>query len=404
MEISASINAIILIAAAGSGQRAGGEIPKQYHKIGSKAVLRHTIEAFLAVPGFNARNIKIIIDPAHRPLYEQAIEGLESALPPPVHGGPERMASIYNGLKACHGQPDDAVILIHDGARPFISAADIIALAEAAATHKAATLATRLADTVVQDKGDSQPSYPDRRYLWALQTPQGFHYGLILKAHEQAAQQEEAAIYTDDTALVASLGVQAHLVEGRRDNFKITTADDLVMAEKLMDGQQNRHNHQYEYRTGSGFDVHAFDKTTPGPLRLCGIDVPHERCLTGHSDADVGLHALTDALLGTVAAGDIGFHFPPSDPQWKGKDSAFFLQRALEIVRDKGGAVIHCDITLICETPKIGPHRPAMQERLASLLALPVDRISIKATTTEKLGFTGRSEGIAVQAVATIRL
>jgi 2-C-methyl-D-erythritol 4-phosphate cytidylyltransferase/2-C-methyl-D-erythritol 2,4-cyclodiphosphate synthase len=384
MEISASdippVPFYALIAAAGSGTRLGGDAPKQYRKIGGKTILRHTVEAFLACPGL--QRLAIIIDPAHRDLYDKAVRGL--SLPPCIIGGPDRKSSVYNGLKQFSALGQTDVVLIHDAARPFIRPAEIAAVAAAALSHKVASLSLPVANTLKNEKG----GYVSRDGLHALQTPQGFHYGLLVRAHEQSSETA-----TDDTSLVAALGHEVKLLPGTCENFKITTMDDLHMAEKLLPRTA---------RTAMGFDVHAF--TDGNKVRLCGVDIPHTKTLAGHSDADAALHALTDALLGTLAAGDIGEHFPPSDPEWKGADSAVFLRHAVEMVRARGGEIVNLDLTVICEAPKIGPHREKMQARVAEICGILPDQVGIKATTTEGLGFTGRGEGIAVQAVASIIL
>ncbi|HEY8192275.1 MAG TPA: bifunctional 2-C-methyl-D-erythritol 4-phosphate cytidylyltransferase/2-C-methyl-D-erythritol 2,4-cyclodiphosphate synthase [Alphaproteobacteria bacterium] len=382
MEISASdIPATpfyAVIAAGGSGSRLGGDVPKQYVKIGGKAILRRTVEAFLACPGLNG--LVVVIDPAYRSLYEEAVKGL--ILRPFVASGTERKSSVYNGLLSFSDIADSDVVLIHDAARPFIDPVQIASVVHTACDHQAATLAIPVSDTPYHADNNN---YVNRNGLWAIQTPQAFHYGLIMKAHAQAGE------YTDDSSLVAALGHEIKLVPGSRENFKITTMDDLQMAQKLLPRST---------RTGMGFDVHAF--TAGNKVRMCGVDIPHTHALAGHSDADAGLHALTDALLGAIAAGDIGKHFPPSDPKWKGVDSAVFLRHAVEMVHARGGEITNLDLTIICEAPKIGPHREEMQARIAEICGITPGQVGIKATTTEGLGFTGRGEGIAAQAVVTI--
>jgi len=388
MEISASSKTVpfyAVIAAAGSGERLGGSVPKQYQKINGKAILRHTLEVFLSCP--ELAGICVVINPDHRPLYDEATEGL--ALPDPAQGGIKRKDSIYNGIKYFSKAKNDDVILLHDAARPLITPGEIRAVAAAARDDGAATLAAAVTDTQKYASG----AYVERKDLWSIQTPQGFRYGLIREAHEKAPAAIE---YTDDTSLVSAMGRQAVLVQGGRANIKITTADDMEFAQKLMAVRP------YETRTGFGYDVHAF--TEGDKVRLCGVDIPHDKSLAGHSDADAGLHALTDALLGTIGAGDIGHFFPPSDPQWKGKDSAIFLQKAVELVQARGGRIVNLDVTLLCEAPKIGPRREQMQRRVAEICGITPDRVGIKATTMEKLGFIGRGEGIAAQAVATVQL
>lgn len=284
---------------------------------------------------------------------------------------------------------DEDIILIHDAARPFAGSDEIQAVAAAAARDGAATLALPVADTLRRTDG----AVVDRAGLWAVQTPQAFRYGMIRDAHLRFADDDS---FTDDAGLVEAAGHRVTLVPGSRRNFKITTQDDLELARMITAPLPP------DIRTGFGFDVHAFDPVRSGPVILGGINIPHGRGLAGHSDADVGLHALTDALLSTIAAGDIGTHFPPSDPQWKGADSRIFLSHAVKMLNQKNAVITLIDITFMCEAPKIGPHREAMQRVIAEITALPPERISIKATTTEKLGFTGRGEGIAAQAVATV--
>ena len=385
----------VLIAAAGGGGRLGGELPKQYQSIGGRTILRHTLDIFSTLPGL--KSMRVIIDPKHADWYHDAIMGLE--LLPPVFGGDERSKSIYNGLKNLTDVKDDEIILIHDAARPFVMPAEIERLVTAARTHKAATLAVPMVDTIgseVEEK--TLGHYIPRAGLWALQTPQGFEKRLIIAAHENAAASEQGA--TDDTALVKAMGQTVKLVPGSRGNFKITTPEDIDMARALLSG--NAQNVQT--RTGLGYDVHAFDFEASGPVRLCGIDVPHDSKLKGHSDADVGLHTITDAILGAIAEGDIGRHFPPSNNAFKNMDSAIFLKHAADMLVAKGGTIINIDLTLICEAPKITPHAAAMIARVSQILDIEQSRISIKATTTEGLGFTGRREGIAAQAIACVQL
>lgn len=374
-----------LIVAGGHGARVGGAVPKQYQKLCGKPVLRYTIEAFLATPGL--QSIKVVIHPDHIDLYNACIDGLD--LPPPVYGREERYLSVYNGLLSLSHLRDDEAILIHDAARPFVQPESIQELARSVSACGAATLALPVSDTLRHTNGQ----YVDRDKLWALQTPQGFHYGLIRKAHKSGTH------HTDDTSMVAAIGHDVMLVEGSRLNFKITTADDMINARLIARSMQST-----ETRTGNGFDVHAFDPHSSGPIRLCGVDIPHDCRLAGHSDADVGLHALTDALLGAIACGDIGQHFPPSDPQWKGKDSAFFLRHAVDLLSKHTGRILNLDLTLICEAPKISPHKDQMQASIAAICGIEPHRVSIKATTSEKLGFTGRREGIAAQATAHVEI
>jgi 2-C-methyl-D-erythritol 4-phosphate cytidylyltransferase/2-C-methyl-D-erythritol 2,4-cyclodiphosphate synthase len=376
----------VLIVAAGTGERFGGDRPKQYMLINGKPVLRHALDIFLNHK--NLASLRVIINPDHEALYNEAVAGL--TLPPPIYGSNERNSSIYNGLKAISNLKNEDILLVHDAVRPIVSPSEINRLVEEVAKSGAATLATRVTDTIRRESGETV----SRDGLWSIQTPQGFRYGLLKQAHEAAND----AKVTDDTMLVASLGHKVEFVEGSRANIKITLPEDLILAQKLF--QKN-----YTVRTGMGFDVHAFDKQDKTrPLMLCGIKVEHEFGLTGHSDADVGLHALTDALLGAIAEGDIGHHFPPSNQKWKNADSDLFLMHARKLAYEKGTIIQNVDVTLICETPKIGPYREQMQKRIANLLNLEPSQVGVKATTTEGLGFTGRGEGIAAQAVATVKI
>ncbi len=376
----------VIIPAAGSGQRMGGDVPKQYRKIGGKAVLRHTIEKFLAMPGL--KTLRVVISPEHETLYRDAVSGLP--LDPPIHGGKTRKESVYKGLQSIPQEKDKAHILVHDAARPLISRDEIRRILTALNEHEAVTLAAPMANTLRHESGQTV----DRTGLWSIQTPQGFRRDLLNKAHEALQDNDK---FTDDAGMVEALGHHVELVRGSRMNFKITTEDDFIMAEKLFTAD-------FETRMGIGYDVHAFDPAPANVIRIGGIDIKHDRKLLGHSDADVALHALTDALLGSISAGDIGAIFPPSDPQWKGADSEIFLREAAARVGAEGGVITHCDLTILCELPKIGPHRDAMQGRIAGILGIAPARVSIKATTTEGLGFTGRKEGIAAQAVCTVRL
>lgn len=396
MEISASSKEptpfYALIAAAGSGSRLGGDLPKQYQKIAGKPILQHTLEMFLSCPGLQA--IAVIIDPAHRDHYESIAEQLE--LFEPVTGGKDRRISVFSGLRYFSNLMDDDIILIHDAARPFITYEEIQEVAHQAATHGAATLATPVTDTQKYDNGD----YVKRENLWAIQTPQGFRYGLVVDAHEKAHEKADSnAIYTDDTGLVAALGHKIEMVPGKRANIKITTQEDMEIAKKML--SSGPAPHPFETRTGFGYDVHAF--TEGHTVHLCGVEIPHLRTLKGHSDADAGLHAITDALFGTIGAGDIGTHFPPSDPQWKDCDSTVFLKKALNMISARKGKLVNIDLTFICEEPKISPHAAAMQQRVANLCGLSADRVGIKATTSERMGFLGRSEGLAAQAVVSVK-
>lgn len=376
----------VLIPAAGTGARTGLAVPKQYRRVAGKMILRHTIEKFLTIQGL--KSLRVIIDPQHADLYSEAVAGLD--LPPPVEGADTRKRSVYNGLKDLPASAEEELVLIHDAARPFISSERIHALLETMKTKMAATLAAPIADTLV----DRDYNGLDRDRISAVQTPQAFRIGLLKRAHEAMKDNEK---FTDDAGLVAAIGETITLVPGSHDNFKITTAEDMMMAERLLAAQR-------ETRTGFGYDVHAFDPAPADNIRLGGIDIPYDKKLLGHSDADVILHAVTDALLGTIGEGDIGQLFPPSDMSWKNADSEIFVKEALRRVHARGGQVVNVDITLIAEAPKIGPHRERMLARLSDMLGLDRSRIGVKATTSEGLGFTGRKEGIVAQAVASVTL
>jgi len=384
----------VLIVAAGRGHRFGGEMPKQYAQLRGVAVLAHTLRAFLAHPAVT--HVVTAIHPDDRGLYDAAVDvlGTQDMLPPPVHGGAERQDSVRLGLEALEAlQP--AKVLIQDGARPLASAGLITRVVDALDDHPAALPCVLVTDTLKRVADGIVGDTVDRTGLARAQTPQGFRFADILTAHRAVAGEA----LTDDAAVAERANMTIGLVDGAEDNLKITTQDDLARADSLLATRLG------DVRTGSGFDVHKFDAPgTASEIMLCGIAVPHDCDTVGHSDADVGLHALTDAILGAIGAGDIGEHFPPSDPQWKGAASWKFLDHAAKLVAERGGVVASADITIICERPKVGPHRPAMRTRVSEILGIAEDRVSVKATTTEALGFTGRREGIAAQSVATIRL
>ena len=377
-----------LVLAGGSGSRFGGEVPKQYLDIAGRCVLRRAAECFASHPRIEA--VRVVIRPGDRTVYDSKFGGL--GILEPVTGGATRQDSARLGLESLVGLAPDRV-LIHDGARPFVDAAVIDGTLDALDGAPGAIPALPVSDTLKRSDGAGLiAGTVDRSGLWRAQTPQGFRFVEILAAHRAAA----GAKLTDDAAVAENAGLSVALVTGDEDNIKVTTQDDLIRAERLLAGENSM------IRVGNGFDVHRFG---PGDhVMLCGVSIPHEFALQGHSDADVGLHALTDAILGAVAGGDIGSHFPPSDPQWRDAASEIFLRHAAELVAARGGEIMHLDLTLICEQPKIGPHRDAMRARVAEMLGLDPGSVSIKATTTEGLGFTGRGEGIAAQAVATIRL
>jgi 2-C-methyl-D-erythritol 4-phosphate cytidylyltransferase/2-C-methyl-D-erythritol 2,4-cyclodiphosphate synthase len=384
---------IALIVAAGRGHRFGGEVPKQYLRLGGAAVLRHCLEVFLGHP--RVGRAQVVIHPDDRALYDAAVEGLD--LPPPVHGGATRQDSVRLGLEGLEKRAPD-LVLIHDAARPFVDAGVIDRTLDALAKAPGAIAAVKVADTVKRaGKDDTVAGTVDRAALWRAQTPQGFRFREILTAHRAAAGKGEL---TDDAAVAERAGLAVALVAGSEDNFKVTTMDDLNRAERMLAARAGGGG---ETRVGTGFDVHRLGKKQDY-VTLCGVKVPHDSGLIGHSDADVALHALTDAILGALGIGDIGSFFPPSDMRWKDADSAVFIRHAADQVTQRGGQIVHLDVTIIGERPKVGPHRAAMAKRVGEILGLDPARVSVKATTTEELGFTGRREGIAAQAVATVRL
>jgi len=379
-----------LIVAAGRGSRFGGPLPKQYALLAGRPVLRHTVEAYRTAPGIN--NLRVVIAPGDEIHYRAAVEGL--ALPAPIPGGLSRQQSVLNGLEALAAEPPD-LVAIHDAARPFVKAVDIAACLTTASTTgiDGAVLGVPLSDTIKRsDSSGAIAETVPRANLWRAQTPQVFRFAVLLNAHRAVASlgASEATALTDDAAVAERAGLKVVMVQGSEDNRKITTADDLARSVAM------------ETRAAFGFDVHGFG---PGnAVMLGGVAIPHSQTLAGHSDADVALHALTDAVLGTIGAGDIGKHFPPSDPQWRGVSSDRFLRHAVELLGARGGRIVHLDLTLVCEAPRIGPHREAMAASIARIAGIDPGRVSVKATTTEGLGFTGRREGIAAQAVATVEV
>lgn len=380
---------VALIVAAGRGSRAGGGVPKQYRDLAGVPVLRHSVQVFARHPRID--RVRVMIHPDDRELYELAVAGFD--LLPPAPGGATRQESVRLGLESL-AELRPAQVLIHDGARPFIDAATVDRTLHALAASPGAIPALPVTDTIkkADDGNKLVAATVDRSRLWRAQTPQGFHYEKILAAHRAAV----GADLPDDAAVAERHGLSVALAAGTETNFKITTEEDLLRAARMIGGSP------VEIRTGQGFDTHKFG---PGhEIMLCGVSVPHSKGLVGHSDADVGLHALTDAVLGALGAGDIGLHFPPSDARWRNADSAMFVRHAAGLVKNAGGRIVHVDVTVIAEEPKVSPHRAAMVARLAEILEIEPARCSVKATTTEGLGFTGRREGIAAQAVATIEL
>jgi len=376
----------ILIVAAGKGIRAGGGVPKQYAPLLGRPLLRWTIEQF---GGYPDALVQVMIGADQRDLYDEAVAGL--TLREPGIGGATRQQTVRRGLELLEPEAPD-LVLIHDGARLFVSQHvidEVIAALQAGADGAVPHVA--VSDTLRKCVDGKWVTVP-REGLLRAQTPQGFHFAPILKAHRDFADKD----VTDDTAMGELAGLKIVATAGETNNMKVTTPEDFATAEAFL------HARLGDYRTGSGFDVHKF--CDGDHIWLCGLKIPHAQGLEGHSDADAGLHALTDALLGAAGLGDIGQHFPPTDERWRGADSSIFLAHAASLVREKGGAIVHCDVTIICERPKVGPHREAMRARIADILKLDIGRVSVKATTTEGLGFTGRREGIAAEAIATVRL
>lgn len=380
-----------LIVAGGRGTRASSTLPKQYARIGGQPVLARTLAVFLQHPDVDL--VQVVIAGGDASLYDGAIVGLDGGkLLAPVEGGPTRQASVRNGLEALKAHTPDRV-LIHDAVRPFLAPAIIARVLEALSDAPGAIAAVPLVDTLKRAGPDNCiAATPDRTGLWRAQTPQGFRFADILAAHQAAAAAGKTDM-TDDAAVAEWAGLPVTLVMGEEQNRKLTTAEDLAMADRMAGSAP-------DVRTGQGFDVHRF---APGDhVWLCGVRLAHTHTLEGHSDADVALHALTDALLGAVGAGDIGQHFPDTDPRWKGAPSHIFLSEALRLVRAAGGSIGNVDVTILCEAPRIAPHRDAMRRRVAEVLQIEDARVSVKATTTEGLGFTGRREGIAALASATV--
>jgi 2-C-methyl-D-erythritol 4-phosphate cytidylyltransferase / 2-C-methyl-D-erythritol 2,4-cyclodiphosphate synthase len=371
-----------LIVAAGKGERLGGAVPKQYRLLGGKPVLRWAVESLISHPAVRAA--RVVIGDGQEALAKASLDGLDvGAL---VAGGPARADSVRAGLSAIDG---DAV-LVHDAARPFCPAAVIDRLLASLEFYEGSAPVLPVGDTLAR-VGDTLEAPVDRTGLFRVQTPQAFRLDDLKAAYEAWS----GPAPTDETTVVRAAGMKVAAVEGDPALEKLTLAADFDRAEQWLAGSLSP-------RTGMGFDVHAF--AGEGPIMLGGVEVPHSRGLAGHSDADVVLHAITDALLGAAGLGDIGEHFPPSDPRWKGAESSLFLTHALELLRSRGAIVDHVDCTIIGEAPKVGPHREAMRRRIAEIAGLRTDQVSIKATTTEGLGFTGRREGIAAQAVASIRM
>ncbi|MBL4873014.1 MAG: bifunctional 2-C-methyl-D-erythritol 4-phosphate cytidylyltransferase/2-C-methyl-D-erythritol 2,4-cyclodiphosphate synthase [Rhodobacteraceae bacterium] len=372
-----------LIVAAGRGVRAGGGIPKQYRDLMGQSVLRRSVLALLAHRAVEVVQVVIHSDDVNE--YESTVNGISGLLPVCI-GGVKRHDSVLAGLNALKSAAPD-LVLIHDAARPLVSVNVIEEVLNALETHEGAFPALPVVDALW--RGDNTIERPEpREGLWRAQTPQGFRFNDILAAHETLT-----VSVLDDVAAAHAAGLSVAITHGAEDNFKITTPEDFARAERALRGYM-------DIRTGNGFDVHKFGEGEH--VTLCGVDIPHSHGLVGHSDADVAMHAVTDAIFGALCEGDIGQWFPPSDMQWKGAASDIFLAKAVERTAARGFTITHIDCTIICEMPKIGPHALTMRERMAQIIGIDLDRISVKATTSEKLGFTGRGEGIAATATATL--
>ncbi|MGB3488474.1 MAG: bifunctional 2-C-methyl-D-erythritol 4-phosphate cytidylyltransferase/2-C-methyl-D-erythritol 2,4-cyclodiphosphate synthase [Xanthobacteraceae bacterium] len=381
----------VIIVAAGRGLRAGPGGPKQYRTLGGRSVISRAMAAFCGHPQVAA--VQPVVNPDDIAIFNQAVGNIRALAP--VNGGATRQASVRAGLEALVATAPD-IVLIHDAARPFANDALIARAIEAATKTGAAVPVIPVTDTIKQVDTDGHvDATPERAKLRIAQTPQAFRYDVILEAHRRAAR-EGRDDFTDDAALAEWAGLTVATFEGDPANMKLTTPEDFAREEARLGAALG------DIRTGTGYDVHAFGDGDH--LMLCGVRVPHNRGFLAHSDGDVGLHALVDAILGALADGDIGSHFPPSDPQWKGAASDKFLVYAMERVKARGGRVAHLEVTMICERPKIGPLRDTMRARIAEITGLPLSRVAVKATTSERLGFTGREEGIAATASATIRL
>ena len=377
----------VLIVAAGKGERAGLGLPKQYERLAGRPMLRRTVEAF------RGHQVQVVIGAGQQEMAAEVLDGLD--LPAPVTGGATRQESVRLGLAALAEDAPDYV-LIHDAARPLVSPKVIeavVAVLESGADGALPMVA--VSDTLRRRDAAGRWALVSRENLYRAQTPQGFVYAKIAAAHRDHAHHD----VTDDVALAELAGLKVQMVEGEEKNIKVTRKEDFALAERLM---AKNNNEVGDVRTASGYDVHKFKDGDH--IWLCGLKIPHSHGLEGHSDADVGLHAITDALLGCIGEGDIGQHFPPTDERWRGAASWKFLDHAASLVAAKGGIINHVDVTIICERPKVGPHRDAMKAKIAEILKIEEARVSVKATTTEGLGFTGRREGIAAQAIATVKL
>jgi 2-C-methyl-D-erythritol 4-phosphate cytidylyltransferase / 2-C-methyl-D-erythritol 2,4-cyclodiphosphate synthase len=386
-----NIRVAAVVVAAGRGLRAGGDLPKQYRRILGEPVIRPSIATLARHPALSA--VQPVIHPDDAELYRPAVAGLDVL--PPVNGGASRQDSVRAGLEALEPHRPD-LVLVHDAARPFASPALIARAIAAAQASGAAVPVIPVADTVkTVDAAGIVTGTIDRSPLRLVQTPQAFGFAALLDAHRRAHKAGRDD-FTDDAALAEWAGLKVTTFEGEAGNVKLTTSDDFIRAETAKLAALS------DVRTGFGFDVHQFGDGDH--VMLGGVRVPHPRGLSGHSDADVVLHALVDAILGALADGDIGVHFPPSDPQWRGASSERFLAFAIERLHKRGGRIAHLDVTVVCEAPRVGPHRDAIRARIAEIAGIPAERVGVKATTSEKMGFTGRGEGMAAFANATVRL
>ncbi len=386
----------VIVVAGGSGSRAqidGNDIPKQYRYIGTKPVLAHTLSAFLQLEAVDW--VLPVIGETHRALYYDSMGLADEKLLPPVIGDDTRQGSTLNGLLALEAMAPD-IVMIHDGARPFVDGALVGRVSDALKDHEGALPVLEMSDTIKRSyDGKTIAGTEERSELFAAQTPQGFDFVKILAAHKNAAKMSNS--FTDDASIGEWAGLDMVLVTGREKAFKITKPEDFVRAEAELNGYE-----MTETRVGSGMDIHQFE---PGDsVRLGGVDIAHDAKLKGHSDADAALHVLTDALLGALAEGDIGTHSPPSEEKWKGEPSKTFLSFAANRVRENGGRIVHLDLTINCEMPKIGPVSEQIQANIARICDVSPRRVSVKATTSEKMGFVGRGEGLMTLGTATIEL
>lgn len=388
---------IALIVAAGRGTRFSGilsksyQIPKQYHEIGGKMVLRRALTTFVAHPKIDA--VRVVIHKDDRELYNLASLNLD--ILPPVIGGETRQESVRIGLESIESLEPD-IVLIHDGARPLVDFGIINRVVSAIDGDTGVIPAIPVVESIKKvSENEFIIDNVDRSNLYTAQTPQGFPFKKLLEAHKKA--KTVSTMYTDDSAIAIDNGLKVKIIYGNENNIKITSTSDLLKASNSFSTSAT------EVRTAFGFDAHRFDDSK-NSIVLCGVNIPNTKGLKGHSDADVALHAITDALLGTMSAGDIGLHFPPSDEKWKGVSSDLFLKHAANILYEKDGVINNVDVTIVCESPKISPYRYAMIKRIADILLIPEEKVSVKATTTEGMGYEGRGEGISATAVVTVRL